>query len=144
MHQFATKKIGFIFQSFNLLNEYNLIDNVTLPLIYDRNFSGSLKKAGIKVLEQVGPQQHVKKTPKELSGGQQQRVAIARALITEPDIILADEPTGSLDLKNGMEIMDMLKDINSKGKTVVIITHDPRVAGYCSRIVRIEDGTICI
>lgn len=136
------QKFGFVFQSFNLLSEYDLIDNVTLPLIYDRSFNGSLKKAGVKALEQMGLLQHVKKTPKELSGGQQQRVAIARALITEPDIILADEPTGALDLKNGIQIMDMLKDINSKGKTVIIITHDMRVASYCSRIIRIEDGIV--
>lgn len=136
------KKIGFIFQSFNLLNEYNLIDNVTLPLIYDKGFSGSMRKTGAAILEQMGLKQHMKKTPNELSGGQQQRVAIARALITEPDIILADEPTGALDAKTGVEVMNIIKHINSQGKTVVVITHDPKVADYCSRIVRIEDRIV--
>lgn len=136
------KRIGFIFQSFNLLNEYNLIDNVTLPLIYDKSFNGSMKKTAIEILDLMCLKEHIKKTPNELSGGQQQRVAIARALITSPDIILADEPTGALDIKTGAEIMDILKNINSQGKTVLIITHDPKIASCCSRVLKIEDGVV--
>jgi putative ABC transport system ATP-binding protein len=136
------RNIGFVFQNFNLLNEYNLIDNVTLPLLYKRDFNGSMKKIAIEVLEKVGLKEHVNKRPTELSGGQQQRVAIARALITNPSIILADEPTGALDKKNGKEIMNLITNINSAGTTVVIITHDSCVAKYCSRTIVIEDGLI--
>ncbi|GFZ32667.1 macrolide ABC transporter ATP-binding protein [Clostridium zeae] len=134
------KNIGFVFQSFNLLNDYDLIDNVTLPLVYDRQFKGSMKTAAINILDKVGLKDHAKKAPNELSGGQQQRTAIARALITNPDIILADEPTGSLDKNTGIEIIELLKEINKNGKTVVIITHDQNIANYCSRTIRIEDG----
>lgn len=134
--------IGFVFQSFNLLNEYNLIDNVTLPLIYKKGFDGSMKKTAIEILKKVGLEKHANKKPTELSGGQQQRVAIARALITNPSIILADEPTGALDKKNGKEIMELLTSINSTGTTIIIITHDPCIAKYCSRTILIEDGLI--
>lgn len=134
------KNIGFVFQSFNLLNDYDLIDNVTLPLVYDKQFKGSMKTAAIDILDKVGLKDHAKKAPNELSGGQQQRTAIARALITNPDIILADEPTGSLDKNTGIEIINLLKEINKNGKTVVIITHDENIANYCSRTIRIEDG----
>lgn len=136
------KYIGFIFQSFNLLNEYNIVDNVTLPLLYNKNFKGSLKKNALEIIDKVGLKDHIKKNPSELSGGQQQRVAIARALINEPNIILADEPTGALDRKTGKEIMELLVNINRKGKTVIIITHDNEIANYCSRVIKLEDGLL--
>lgn len=136
------KKLGFIFQSFNLLNDYDLIDNVTLPLIYNKSYKGNMKEEATVILEKLGLGKHIKKTPLQLSGGQQQRVAIARALIGHPSVILADEPTGSLDQKNGKEIMNILRGINEEGKTVIIITHDPNIAAQCSRKIILEDGMI--
>jgi putative ABC transport system ATP-binding protein len=136
------KKIGYIFQNFNLLNDYNLLDNVSIPLTYSKKRDRSMKSKVFDLLKEVGLEEHVEKTPNKLSGGQKQRVAIARALINNPEIILADEPTGSLDQKTGLMIMDMLKKINSQGYTVIIVTHDINIANQCNRKIFINDGRI--
>ncbi|MDD7795913.1 ABC transporter ATP-binding protein [Clostridium sp. 'White wine YQ'] len=136
------KKIGYIFQNFNLLNDYNLVENVSIPLIYSQKKDKHIKNSAIDFLKKVGLGKHITKTPNELSGGQKQRVAIARALVNNPEIILADEPTGSLDQKTGLLIMDMLKDINSQGYTVIIVTHDVNIANQCDRKIIINDGKI--
>lgn len=135
------EEIGFIFQNFNLLYDYNLIDNVSLPLNYSKNKIPKMKSA-IDMLSKLGLGAHKLKTPDKLSGGQKQRVAIGRALINNPKIILADEPTGALDQKTGIEVMEMLKNINKDGKTVIIITHDYNIAKQCSKMLKIEDGKL--
>lgn len=135
------RKIGFIFQNFNLLNDYTLVENVEIPISYSKN-KKRMRKRAIDKLEELGLKEHINKTPKEISGGQKQRVAIARALINNPDIILADEPTGALDNKNSMKIIEILKEINNRGKTVIIVTHDMKIAKMCSRIIEIADGEI--
>jgi len=134
--------IGFVFQTFNLINTLNILENVSLPLIF-RGVSGEerIRKA-MKYLEMVGLKGREKHKPMELSGGQQQRVAIARALITNPEIILADEPTGNLDSKTGRKIMNILKEINENGKTVIVVTHDISLVDYASRIIYLKDGRI--
>ena len=143
------KNIGFVFQQFALIDDYTVLENVELPLIYrklhDKKSKLSRKEIKAKVfevLDSLGIKDHYYKYPSQLSGGQQQRVAIARALIGEPDIIIADEPTGALDQKTGVEVMNLLLDINKKGKTVIIVTHDEKVATYCKRRVDILDGNI--
>ena len=135
------EEIGFVFQNFNLLYDYNLIDNISLPLSYSKKKLPKVKTA-IDMLDKLGLGAHKLKTPDKLSGGQKQRVAIGRALINNPKIILADEPTGALDRKTGMEVMEMLKNINSEGKTVIIITHDYNIAKQCNKIIKIEDGNL--
>ena len=136
------EKIGFIFQGFNLINELSAIENVELPLIYrkipkeERRF---LAETALKRVLLGGRMNH---KPSQLSGGQQQRVAIARALAMKPMIILADEPTGSLDSNSGKEVMNFLKELNNEGKTVIIITHDNTIAESAKRIIRISDGKI--
>ena len=136
------KNIGFIFQKFNLIEDLKVIDNVMVPLRYNKKLKLNKKKLASEILEKVGLGDQQNKYPRQLSGGQQQRVAIARALVNEPDIILADEPTGALDKENGEKIMKLLEDINNEGKTIVIITHDINVAKRCKRIIKIEDGSI--
>jgi putative ABC transport system ATP-binding protein len=136
-------KIGFVFQNFALMPEYTALENVGLPLIYRKNMSTKQRKQWAKnQLQAVGLSNHIEKKPTQLSGGQQQRVAIARALVGEPSIVMADEPTGSLDQKTGHEIMDIFKKIHKTGKTIVIVTHDPQVASYCERKIIIQDGEI--
>lgn len=144
------KSLGFIFQQFALIDEYTVEENVELPLIY-RNLHCSLKdklsrkeirKRVFEKLEALGIKEQFYKIPSQLSGGQQQRVAIARALIAEPDIIIADEPTGALDQKTGQDVMKLLVNINKEGKTVIIVTHDEKVAAYCKRRIDIVDGKI--
>lgn len=134
------KKIGFVFQSFNLLPRTTALENVELPLIYsDRdNLAGLAKTALIT----VGLGDRLDHRPGELSGGQQQRVAIARALVNEPEIIFADEPTGNLDTTSSYEIMSLFQELNKTGVTVVIVTHEPDIAGYAKRIIKISDGKI--
>lgn len=142
--------IGFIFQHFALIPEYTVFENMELPLLYKNNFALREKKISknsrteliTHALNSVSIGDLIYKKPSYLSGGQQQRVAIARALITNPDIILADEPTGALDQKTGHEIMNLLKNINNQGKTIIIVTHDPNVASYCHRTLKVIDGNL--
>ena len=136
------KKMGFIFQGFNLLQNLSAYENVELPLIYQGIPKSERKKRVNEALQMVGMTERIKHKPTELSGGQQQRVAIARALATNPMCILADEPTGNLDTKTGEEIMKILKDLNKKGTTVVIITHNDEIAKLSRRVVHIKDGKI--
>ena len=136
-------RIGFIFQSFNLIPRHTALENVIMPLHYSTKFKNSnFKNLGLECLEKVGLSERVNHYPNELSGGQQQRVAIARALVTNPEIILADEPTGNLDSKTSDDIMKLLKDLNMQGKTIITITHDNEVAEQASEIIRIKDGRV--
>lgn len=136
------KKIGFVFQSFNLLSRTSAVDNVALPLIYAKVPLSERKERAKAALEQVGLGDKLDSHPNQLSGGQQQRVAIARALVTNPEIILADEPTGNLDSKSGVEIMKIFHGLNNEGKTIIMITHEADIAKYAKRIIRIKDGEI--
>lgn len=136
------KKIGFVFQNFNLLTKLTAWENVQVPLIYQGISSKESKKIAYQYLEKVGLKGRENHLPKQLSGGQQQRVAIARALACKPEIILADEPTGALDSKTGIEIKKILKDLNKEGQTIVLITHDNNMAQEAKRIVRISDGKL--
>lgn len=136
------KTIGFIFQSFNLLTKLNAVENVQVPLMYQGIPAKQSKKIAYEYLEKVGLKGREKHLPTQLSGGQQQRVAIARALACKPEIILADEPTGALDSKTGIEIMEMLKELNQKGQTIILITHDTNIAKKAKRMVRIADGKL--
>ncbi|OGD60916.1 macrolide ABC transporter ATP-binding protein [Candidatus Berkelbacteria bacterium RIFCSPLOWO2_01_FULL_50_28] len=134
------KKFGFVFQSFNLLARTSSYDNVILPLLYGQTAGAATKTQAS--LERVGLWNKRKNWPNQLSGGQQQRVAIARALVNEPEIILADEPTGNLDSKTGVEIMNLFKEIHAKGTTVVMVTHNPDLLKYATRIIEMRDGRI--
>ncbi|MBR5535894.1 MAG: ABC transporter ATP-binding protein [Clostridia bacterium] len=136
------KKIGFIFQVYNLLPKLTALENVELPLIYQGVHAKERREMAIEALKKVGMEQRMHHKPKELSGGQQQRVAIARALAPKPPLILADEPTGALDSKTGIQVMEMLKEIHSDGNTVVLITHNTDIARQAQRVVRIADGKI--
>ncbi len=137
-----SEKIGFVFQSFNLLPRLTALANVMMPASYAGTASGVAKEKAIEILGRVGLKDRVTHRPTEMSGGERQRVAIARALINNPEIILADEPTGNLDSKSGKEVMQVLRDLNNEGKTIIIITHDQTIADYCSRTVRILDGAV--
>lgn len=134
------KKIGFVKQDFALIEDYSVTDNVMLPL-YPIKSKDKRKKA-LAAIEKTGISHLAKKEVSQLSGGEKQRVAIARAIVNEPSLILADEPTGALDTKTSIEIMDVFKQLNSEGKTVVIVTHDPNVANQCGRVIEISDGKI--
>lgn len=136
------KHIGFVFQAFNLLAKTSAITNVELPMVYAGVPAGERKRRATAALERVGLGHRLQNTPAQLSGGQQQRVAIARALVNEPSIVLGDEPTGNLDSKSGVEVMTMLQELHAQGITVVLVTHDDRVAHHAERIVRIADGRI--
>lgn len=136
------KKIGFVFQNFNLLTKLTAWENVQVPLIYQGMSAKESKKIAFEYLEKVGLKGRENHLPKQLSGGQQQRVAIARALSCKPEIILADEPTGALDSKTGAEITEMLKKLNEDGQTIILITHDNEIAHKAKRIVRISDGNL--
>jgi putative ABC transport system ATP-binding protein len=136
------KKIGFIFQNFNLLTYATTYENVELPLIFAAKPGPFRKQKVLECLERVGLADWAEHKPSELSGGQMQRVAIARALANDPDIILADEPTGNLDSKSGSEIIDLFERLNRQGRSVVTITHDMNIANRCHRIIRIKDGLI--
>lgn len=138
------QKLGFIFQSFHLIPALNVVDNVTLPMLYrPREMSGvAMRKRAEEVLAKVDLAHRMKHFPTQLSGGQCQRVAIARALMGAPEVILADEPTGNLDSKMGAEIMGILKQLNGEGVTIVMVTHDEKIAEQTGRIVRMEDGKI--
>ncbi len=136
------ESIGFVFQQFHLIPYITTFDNVILPTIYSKKNIVDIKNKAIKLLTELGMGDKIYNKPTQLSGGQQQRVAIARALINDPEIILADEPTGALDTKTSEEIMDILTDLNEKGKTLIIITHELDVAKRCKKIIRISDGNI--
>ncbi len=137
---FRNKTLGFVFQSFHLINSLNVLDNVELPLLYRKSGDKSRREMAKLVLDKVGLSHRMKHFPSQLSGGQCQRVAIARAIIGNPQIILADEPTGNLDSKMGSEIMDLLFNLNSEGTTIVMVTHDEHIAKTTKRIVRFFDG----
>ncbi len=137
------KKIGFVFQQFNLLPKLNALENVMTPLIYSNDISVfERRELAEESLIKVGLKDRMKHKPTELSGGQKQRVAIARALVTDPSLVLADEPTGALDSKTGLQIMDMFTQLNEEGRTIVVVTHSDDVGMSCNEIIRIRDGQI--
>lgn len=142
LSEIRNKKIGFIFQQFNLLSKLSALENVELPLIYRGMSSSERKKRAIEALKKVGLENRKNHLPTQLSGGQQQRVAIARAIVTDPEILLCDEPTGALDTKTSKEIMELIKELNNEGRTIVMITHDLNVASQAKRQIRIKDGTL--
>ena len=136
------KEIGFIFQQYNLIQNLTVLENVELPLIYQGIHPDDRRDMALNALERVGLAGRVKHRPTEMSGGQQQRVAIARAIATHPPIIMADEPTGALDSKTGLEVLGFLRQLNKEGTTVILITHDNSIAATARRIVRLTDGKI--
>jgi len=136
------RKVGFIFQSFNLIDDLTVQENVELPLVYQSMDRAARRTRVREVLELVGLQARARHTPTQLSGGQQQRVAVARALVCDPKLIVADEPTGNLDTKNGEDVMDMLATLNEQGATILMVTHSPSHAGRAHRLVNLLDGRI--
>lgn len=136
------KEVGFVFQSFNLLPRATAVDNVILPSIYAGVKEDERTNRAIKLLTQLGLEDQLSKKPNQMSGGQQQRVAIARALMNNPELILADEPTGNLDTKSGNDVMNTLKKLNDEGKTIVLITHEHDIASQAKKILHLEDGEI--
>jgi putative ABC transport system ATP-binding protein len=139
---YRNKFLGFVFQSFNLISYKTALENVMLPLYYQKIARKERQKRAQKYLEDVGLGPWATHQPNELSGGQKQRVAIARALVSEPKVLLADEPTGALDTKTSYELMDLLQKINDAGKTLLIVTHELDIANMCKRIVHLRDGII--
>ncbi|MCR5614265.1 ABC transporter ATP-binding protein [Treponema sp.] len=137
------KTIGFVFQQYHLIPSMNVIENVMLPLKYKRVPRESRYDIAKEALKKVGLENRETHRPSELSGGQKQRVAIARAIIAEPKIILADEPTGALDTKTGIQVMDLFREINKSGTTIIIVTHDPRIGDSTERCIKILDGKLC-
>ncbi|MGH8240101.1 MAG: ABC transporter ATP-binding protein, partial [Steroidobacteraceae bacterium] len=137
------QKLGFVFQGFNLLARTSALENVELPLLYDRSGRKRDTRAlAMKSLERVGLGTRLDHHPSELSGGQQQRVAIARGLVTEPTVLLADEPTGNLDSRTSVEIMALFQELNEQGITILVVTHEPDVACYARRLVEVRDGKV--
>jgi putative ABC transport system ATP-binding protein len=136
------KEIGFVFQTFNLLPRYSALDNVALPLVYAGYSKSERRKIAMESLDAVGLANRAGHKPNELSGGQRQRVAIARALVNKPSILLADEPTGNLDSKTSYDIMALFKELNEKGNTIIMVTHEEDIAAFARRIVRLRDGVI--
>ena len=142
LSEVRSKELGFIFQSYNLIPQLSVIENIGLPLFYQGVPDSVINARAVALAERVGLGKRLHHRPTELSGGQQQRVAIARALINEPHFILADEPTGNLDSATGREIMEILADLNREGTTIIIVTHDARVAACTRRVLRMLDGRI--
>ena len=141
--QIRNREIGFIFQSFNLISDYTVFENVEMPLTYRKELSKSQRKEMVnEALAKLGMEHRMKHYPSQLSGGQQQRVAVARALVGKPSLLLADEPTGNLDSENAEMVMTLLAELQSEGKTICMVTHDPRCAERTSRTVRMLDGKI--
>jgi putative ABC transport system ATP-binding protein len=136
------EKVGFVFQSFNLLAQENVLHNVELPMLYYGVSKKERLNRALEMVRSVGLEDRVDHVPSELSGGETQRVAIGRALVNDPAVILADEPTGNLDTKTGEDIMKVFQDINERGKTVIIVTHESHIAAYSDRVVRVRDGRI--
>ncbi len=142
LSEIRNEYIGFVFQQFYLIQYLNVLENVLMPTIYSKNVKSNKREKAVNILKKLGLGDKLKFKPNQLSGGQQQRVAIARALINNPELILADEPTGALDSETAKNIMDIFRNLNEEGKTVVIITHDPNIAAQTKRIIRIKDGVI--
>ncbi len=142
MSRVRNRSIGFVFQSFNLLPRQSALDNVALPLLYAGVSRKERKERAALALKKVGLEDRMSFKPTQLSGGQKQRVAIARAIVGEPDILLADEPTGALDTASGLQVMELFKQLNEEGMTVIMITHDPEIAAHAGRTVLIRDGIL--
>ncbi len=140
--QLRKGNIGFVFQSFNLIDELNVFENVELPLIYLKMKASERKRLVTEVLERMQMGHRAKHFPQQLSGGQQQRVAIARAVVANPKLVLADEPTGNLDSKNGFEVMELLTELNRSGTTIIMVTHSTHDAGFAHRIIHLFDGQV--
>ncbi|PLX28670.1 macrolide ABC transporter ATP-binding protein [Candidatus Parcubacteria bacterium] len=140
--EMRSKKIGFIFQSFNLLNRSTTLENVMLPLFYTDMPKKERVKRATELLTKVGLEHRLDYTPNKLSGGEKQRVAIARALVNKPDVVFADEPTGNLDSKSGLQVMKILQDLNEDGNTIILVTHERYTAEHAKRIVKVRDGLI--
>ena len=140
--KFRRDEIGFVVQYFALVEELNVFRNVALPLKYQGYSGRKIKKEVLNALTELGIADKVRTYPSELSGGQQQRVAIARAIVKKPEIILADEPTGALDERTGEEVLSILRALNESGKTIIIVTHDMKIAESCDRIIRLKDGVV--
>jgi len=140
--ELRNKTVGFVFQQYHLINSLNVIENVMLPLRYQKIPKNQRFDLALEALKKVGMEERIHHRPHELSGGQKQRVAIARAIVTQPKIILADEPTGALDSKTGKQVMDIFREINAQGTTIVIVTHDPGIGAGCRRCIKIFDGLI--
>ncbi|MBA7535844.1 putative ABC transporter ATP-binding protein YknY [subsurface metagenome] len=142
MAEIRNKEIGFIFQTFNLLPRYTALENVILPLVYAGISKGERQDRAKYVLDSVGLGGRVTHKPNELSGGERQRVAIARAMVNKPSIILADEPTGNLDSKTSLDIMNLMDEIHDRGNTIIVVTHEEFIAKHARRVIRLMDGQI--
>ena len=140
--QVRNREIGFVFQSFNLLPRFTALENVALPLVYSGCSPQEREQRARKALEDVGLGERMQHKPSELSGGQRQRVAVARALINNPSIVLADEPTGNLDTKTSVDIMELLGQLHANGNTIIVVTHEEDIAAYAKRVIRLRDGKI--
>ncbi len=140
--EIRNKEIGFVFQTFNLLPRYSALENVMLPLVYAGQTKTERQEKALEVMESVGLTDRMHHKPNELSGGQRQRVAVARALVNKPSIILADEPTGNLDSKTSIDIMNLFADIHDKGNTIILVTHEEDIARHAQRIIRLRDGEV--
>jgi len=140
--EMRSKKIGFVFQAFNLLSRASTLENVILPLLYTDVPKKERVERAKELLDQVGLGHRLDYSPNKLSGGEKQRVAIARALVNHPDVVFADEPTGNLDSKSGLQVMKILQDLNEKGNTIILVTHERYMAEHAKRIIRLKDGLI--
>ena len=142
LSKIRNQKIGFVFQTFNLLPRLDCVRNVELPMFYGGVSSALSKERSLAALDRVGLLDHARHRPNELSGGQRQRVAIARALVNDPRIILADEPTGNLDSRSGIEVMALFEELHKQGRTIVLVTHEPEIASHAQRIIHFRDGRL--